>query len=68
MSTEVTQAPPELLTLRETADVLRLSERQVRRLIALGKLPAVRLGDPGASIRVDLAELERWLYGVGTSR
>jgi excisionase family DNA binding protein len=53
---------PELLTIREVAAVLKLSPRQVRRLIALGKLPAVRLGDPGASVRVDRAELEAWLY------
>jgi excisionase family DNA binding protein len=53
---------PDLLTLREVAAILHLSVRQVRRLIALGKIPAVRLGDPGASVRVDRAELERWLY------
>jgi excisionase family DNA binding protein len=54
---------PGLLTLPEVAAELRLSERQVRRLIALGKIPAVRLGDPGASIRVAREDLERWLYG-----
>jgi excisionase family DNA binding protein len=37
--------------------------RQVRRLIALGKLPAVRLGDKGAAVRVARVDLEAWLYG-----
>jgi excisionase family DNA binding protein len=61
MSSSVTRTT-EFLTIREVATELRLSERQVRRLIALGKLPAIRLGDPGASVRVDRAELEEWLY------
>jgi excisionase family DNA binding protein len=61
MSSSVSRTT-EFLTIREVATELRLSERQVRRLIALGKLPAIRLGDPGASVRVDRAELEEWLY------
>jgi excisionase family DNA binding protein len=62
MSSAVTKSPPVLLTVQEVADRLRLSERQVRRLIAFGRLPAIRLGDKGASVRVDRGELEAWLY------
>jgi excisionase family DNA binding protein len=53
----------ELLTIREAAERLRVSEKTVRRLIRRGELPAVQLGSKGASVRVDEAELERWLYG-----
>ncbi len=60
MSPSVT--PPKLLTIREVAGELKLSVRQVRRLIDRGAIPAVRLGDKGSSIRVDRAELEQWLY------
>lgn len=51
-----------LLTVRETADRLRLSERTVRRMVASGVLPALRIG---GSIRVDQAELDAWLYDEG---
>jgi excisionase family DNA binding protein len=51
----------ELLTVRQVAAELRLSEKTVRRLIASGELPAFRLGRKGASVRVDRDELEAWL-------
>jgi excisionase family DNA binding protein len=47
------------LTLRETAERLRVSERTVRRLIALAELPALRVG---GQLRFDQAELEQWLF------
>jgi excisionase family DNA binding protein len=40
---------PRLLTVREVADRLQLSEKSVRRRIASGELPAVQLGDPARS-------------------
>jgi excisionase family DNA binding protein len=49
-----------LLTVRETAARLRVSEKTVRRLIGSEILPALRIG---SSIRVDLDELQAWLYG-----
>jgi excisionase family DNA binding protein len=52
----------QLLTVPEVAVQLRVSERTVRRLIDRG-LPAVQLGGPGASVRVDVCELKAWLYG-----
>jgi excisionase family DNA binding protein len=51
------------LTVRETAEQVRVSEVTIRRAIARGELPAVQLGGPGSSIRIDEAELERWLLG-----
>lgn len=41
---------PRFLTVRETADVLRISETTARRLIARNELPAFRVG---GLIRVD---------------
>jgi hypothetical protein len=29
-------------------------------------LPAIQLGDPGTSVRVDPAELDEYLYGLPT--
>ena len=47
-----------LLTIRETADRLALSEKSVRRLIAGCALPAVKVG---GSLRVLPDELEEWV-------
>lgn len=41
---EVENAVPPVLTLKEAADYLRVSERLVQRLIAQGELRATRLG------------------------
>jgi excisionase family DNA binding protein len=45
---------PLLLTKREAARELRISERSVHTLIAQGRLPAVRVG---TSVRVDRRDL-----------
>ena len=51
-----------LLTVAETARRLRQSEVTVRRKIADGSLPALKIGTgPRAPIRVDAAELEAWI-------
>jgi len=47
-----------LLTLREVADYLAVSERTVRRLIAADDLPCLRIG---SQIRFDPATLLRWI-------
>lgn len=52
----------QLLTVRETAERLRVSEKSVRRRIAAGVIPAVSLGGPGSAVRVPADELERWLF------
>jgi excisionase family DNA binding protein len=40
----------------------------VRRMIAEGRIPAIQLGGRGTSIRIDEAELERWLYADDVTR
>lgn len=52
-----------LLTVREVAERLDVSEKQVYRLIRRGELPAVQLGGPGTAIRIDPDELRAWLFG-----
>ena len=59
-----------LLTVAETAAKLNVSEKTVRRLIAKGSLPALRVG---GAVRIDPVELEFWLdqmstVGLDTSR
>jgi excisionase family DNA binding protein len=53
-------AMDELLTPREVADAMRVSEKTVRRLIKRGDLVAYRVGDRG-QLRVSVSELERYL-------
>jgi excisionase family DNA binding protein len=50
-----------LLTIRETAALLKQSERSIRRKIADGSLPAFRLGDATEPLRVPVTELRAWL-------
>jgi excisionase family DNA binding protein len=52
---------PRLLTLGSTAVALSCSERQVRRLITTGDLPAVMLG---SSPRVRLDDLDAYVSGL----
>jgi excisionase family DNA binding protein len=52
-----------LLTVGETARLLRQSQRSVRDKIARGEIPSLRVGvGPRAPIRVDAGELKRWLH------
>ncbi len=57
MAAAVTSSP--LLTVAETAETLRVSERTVRRLISAGAVPALRVG---TQIRIDADELRAWLH------
>jgi excisionase family DNA binding protein len=50
----------ELLTVAEAAAVLRQSVPTVRRRIARGQLPALRVG-PSGPLRVDRVDLEAFL-------
>src|SRR5262249_22759516 len=62
------QKLPNLLTVEEVAERLRVSIWSVYRRIESGEIPAVRLGSgPRSPIRVDESELEQWLYGEGES-
>ena len=52
-----------LLSVAEVAERLRVSPQTVYRRIADGVIPALRLGPgPNDTLRVDRAELERWIY------
>jgi excisionase family DNA binding protein len=58
-----------LLTVLQVAQRLNISPLSVRRQIARGTLPAVKLGNAGsAPLRVDPAELERYLERHATGR
>ena len=63
--TESSKLPPEqfepLLTLKQVAVVLGLSERSVRRIIQAGDLPAIRIG---GSPRIRSADLRAYLDGA----
>ncbi len=50
----------ELLTIDETADLLRLSRSQIYALAQDGRLPAIRIG---RSVRVPRRRLLEWLDG-----
>jgi excisionase family DNA binding protein len=59
------QETPQLLTVRETAELLRQSEWSVRSKVRSGEIPALRVGlGPRAPIRIDASELAAWIYGV----
>jgi excisionase family DNA binding protein len=49
---------PLLLTVRQAAKVLSISERTLWSLTARGEIPAVRFG---RSVRYDPADLRRWI-------
>jgi excisionase family DNA binding protein len=55
----------ELLTVQETADLLRVSAVTVRRHIAAGRLRAVRIG---GRVRVDREQIGMLIKPVGVKR
>ena len=55
---------PMLLTIAETARVLRMSERQVWRLASAGRLMMVNKGGKGSSRVVPRGSLERYLRSL----
>ncbi|MDV7245504.1 MULTISPECIES: helix-turn-helix domain-containing protein [Rhodococcus] len=52
-----------LVTVNEAAAYLKCSSRTVRRYIAAGKVPAVRMPG-GTALRVDMAALDAILSGA----
>jgi excisionase family DNA binding protein len=50
----------ELLTVQEVADMMKVSEKTVRRLIKRGNLAAYKIGARG-QLRVNERDLERYL-------
>jgi excisionase family DNA binding protein len=61
-----TVVPERLLTIREVARRLAVSEKTIRRLVEAGRLPALRVGH---GLRFDPDELQSWLFAspVGAS-
>jgi excisionase family DNA binding protein len=59
MANETTQAgqSPSYLTVRQTADMLNITERQVRNLITKRLIPHTKIG---GLIRFNYKELEKW--------
>ena len=51
-----------LLSVAQVARRLNVSKPTVYRRIWEGQLPALRIGEPVGPLRIDEAELERWLY------
>ena len=56
---------PMLLTVRQAAKVLSISERTLFTLTQDGQIPAVRFG---RSVRYDPADLRRWIEAAKNSR
>lgn len=54
----LTDAFPPLLTYRQAAQVLGVTDRTLRTLVSEGRLPAVRFG---RSVRIDPADLRRFI-------
>ena len=61
--------PEDILTIREVADYLKVTERTLYRLVQDGKLPAFKVGN---SWRFRRDDLERWISeqsrGTDTNR
>ena len=49
---------PELIDIARLADLLGVGERYVRRMVAEGRVPTVKVG---RLVRFDLAEIRRWI-------
>ena len=59
MSTQTSSKPASVFfTVREVAESVRLSERQIRRLIADGDLAVHRIG---RAVRISASDLEQFL-------
>ena len=58
---------PGLLTIREAADALRVSESTIRNAIGSGRLRAFRFGVRGGSIRIGRADLEDYMASCATA-
>jgi excisionase family DNA binding protein len=52
------ETPMKLLTVKETADVLKVKPQRVYRMMSSDGLPCIRLG---RQIRVDEDSLKQWL-------
>ncbi len=66
--TEAVSSLPVLSTAKETADTLRMSQRQLRRLIVAERIPAIRGREGGSSrVLVPRASIEKYLRSLSVS-
>ena len=57
--------PRTFLTIAQVADELQLSRSTIKRKLAAGEIPFVKLGSgPKSAVRIDRAELEDWLFSA----
>jgi excisionase family DNA binding protein len=57
-----------LMRVKEVASALDQHPATIYRKVHAGQLPAVRLGEGRAAIRIPRDELEHWLYDEGGER
>jgi len=55
------QPPPPLLTVREVAGILRVSQSLVYQLVETHKLACHRIGSPHGAIRISAADIDAYL-------
>ena len=57
------------LSVAQVALMMGVSAATVRRKVAEGEIPAVRLGGPGNTIRIPAGQFDAWLarHATGTS-
>jgi excisionase family DNA binding protein len=60
-------SPSELLTIREAAALLRISESTIRNAIRAGLLPAFRFGLRGGRIRIARSDLQNYMQSCLTT-
>ena len=58
---------PSFLTIREAANILRVSEGTIRNAVGSGRLRAFRFGNRGGSIRIATADLDDYIAGAATT-
>ncbi len=63
---EKSDVTPMLLTARQAAKALTISERTLWSLTQRGEIPAVRFG--GRNVRYDPRDLDAWIQGAKNSR
>lgn len=51
----------DLITVKEAAEILRVSNKQIYHLCEQRLLPHIRLGAANKGIRIDREELDKWI-------
>jgi excisionase family DNA binding protein len=58
-----TQESPELISIREAAQLANVSRPHMWRLVDRGEVPAVRIGEGHGPLRIERRAFLAWLYG-----